>query len=95
MSEIALKNIRVKLAAILKEYDTLSETIGGCGDGNCLVRKPTGQHTNGGCRCFADRHKAHHVMWAARRMRNAIEEISSHSITEEIVKTTAEVKNDQ
>lgn len=24
----------------------------GCGDGNCDFRRPTGMHTNRGCRCF-------------------------------------------
>lgn len=23
----------------------------GCGDGNCCIRRPKGQHTNGGCKC--------------------------------------------
>ncbi len=25
--------------------------VTGCGDGGCEVAQPTGQHTNGGCRC--------------------------------------------
>jgi hypothetical protein len=24
----------------------------GCGDNSCLVKKPVGMATNGGCRCF-------------------------------------------
>lgn len=27
-------------------------TVNGCGDGNCRIKKPTGMHTNGGCRCY-------------------------------------------
>ncbi len=34
----------------------------GCGDGNCLVDKPKGMHTNGGCRCWQDRYKAQRFM---------------------------------
>jgi hypothetical protein len=30
------------------------EAIGGCGDGGCIVYRPVGQHTNGGCRCNRD-----------------------------------------
>jgi hypothetical protein len=30
------------------------EDIGGCSDGNCIVIRPRGQHTNGGCRCSRD-----------------------------------------
>jgi hypothetical protein len=26
----------------------------GCGDGNCVIKKPRGMHTNGGCRCGRD-----------------------------------------
>ena len=34
----------------LEEYETLAKKSG-CGDGNCVVWKPTGMHTNGGCAC--------------------------------------------
>lgn len=27
----------------------------GCGDGNCIINKPKGMHTNGGCSCFGER----------------------------------------
>lgn len=33
------------------------EELGGCGDGNCIIVKPQGMHTNGGCRCNTDRYK--------------------------------------
>jgi len=26
--------------------------IYGCGDGNCIVKRNRGQHTNGGCHCL-------------------------------------------
>ena len=26
----------------------------GCGDGGCVVERPTGMHTNGGCRCLQE-----------------------------------------
>ncbi len=26
--------------------------LDGCSDGNCVIVKPVGMHTNGGCRCF-------------------------------------------
>lgn len=28
------------------------EGLPGCSDGGCVVRKPTGMHTNGGCQCI-------------------------------------------
>jgi hypothetical protein len=33
------------------EYLERAKLIGGCGDGNCVVLRPVGMHTNGGCRC--------------------------------------------
>lgn len=38
----------------------------GCGDGNCIVYKPEGQHTNGGCKC-GTRYAAKD--WAATKLR--------------------------
>lgn len=38
--------------------------IGGCSDGNCIVVKRTGQHTNGGCRCSRDPYKMQQVIHA-------------------------------
>lgn len=34
--------------ALSKPFDGLP----GCGDSSCVVRKPEGMHTNGGCRCL-------------------------------------------
>jgi len=39
------------IAASLSELDAYLEEMGGCGDGNCIIVKPRGMHTNGGCRC--------------------------------------------
>lgn len=30
----------------------LADEVFGCGDNSCLVRKPRGMATNGGCRCL-------------------------------------------
>lgn len=46
MSEL-IDNINSLL--LVREIDL--QDIGGCGDGNCCISKPKGQHTNGGCRC--------------------------------------------
>lgn len=37
----------------------------GCGDSSCRFIKPTGMHTNGGCRCFDSRrtHLDRHPTW--------------------------------
>lgn len=41
---------RMRVASLL---GNLKDAINGCGDGNCLIRKPVGMHTNGGCKCLA------------------------------------------
>jgi hypothetical protein len=28
--------------------------LNGCGDSSCIVKRPVGMCTNGGCRCFSD-----------------------------------------
>lgn len=67
-----------KIASAMKLYDEGMALIGGCGDGNCLVMKPEGMHTNGGCRCWSDRMTAQRVMargnWLASQIRAALNE---------------------
>lgn len=36
----------------LEIYHNAMKHIGGCTDGNCLIMRPVGMHTNGGCRCY-------------------------------------------
>lgn len=36
------------------EYLELAEMAGGCCDGYCVVVRPKGMHTNGGCKCTHD-----------------------------------------
>jgi hypothetical protein len=57
----------------------------GCGDHGCLVQKPEGQGTNGGCRCFVGIEpyaKREYMMWEwalmqwmIRRLTTALEDI--------------------
>lgn len=36
--------------AMKEAWERVNEIVG-CGDGSCLFKRPTGVHTNGGCRC--------------------------------------------
>ena len=45
------------------------------GDGYCLVKRPVGMHTNGGCTCWRDKYKAQRMMGAGQRLRAAIRSI--------------------
>jgi hypothetical protein len=61
----------------LAKFDATMKFIGGCGDGHCLVTgKAKGQHTNAGCRCYADKMKAQLVMRAARGLRDDLETLT-------------------
>ena len=64
------------LQELTEKYDAMMEAIGGCGDGNCVVVRPKGMHTNGGCRCYGDRMKAMHVMSRARWLAEEVRKLS-------------------
>lgn len=36
----------------LEIYFNGMKEIGGCTDGNCVIERPKGMHTNGGCHCY-------------------------------------------
>lgn len=40
------------LKKLAEDYLAAARHVGGCGDSGCVVIRPTGQHTNGGCRCM-------------------------------------------
>ena len=67
---------------LVKRYRQLQEVIGGCHDGYCVVRKPKGMHTNGGCNCLEDlrlheRSRIGHLLRCAQGMADRIEELEA------------------
>jgi hypothetical protein len=63
------------LTKALARYDELMASLRGCTDGGCVIRKPKGMHTNGGCRCHRAQLKAQVAMGAAQDLRKALAEI--------------------
>ena len=63
-----------KLKSLAASYDIYAKQIGGCSDGHCVLVKPQGQHTNGGCHCGerGDEKRLHHLLVIARAMVNEI-----------------------
>jgi len=51
----------------LAEYEDLRNHVGGC-----IVLRPTGMHTNGGCRCWRDQIKAQRMMRAGQALHDRI-----------------------
>lgn len=56
----------------LKNYDDAMIALGTCGDGNCVILRPKGQHTNGGCHCYRDEKRARRAMACASFLRARI-----------------------
>lgn len=52
-------------------YDAHMQSIGGCTDGGCVIVRPKGMHTNGGCKCPRDYIKMQRAMYAAKKLRDA------------------------
>lgn len=56
----------------LNRYESIRDNVGGCGDGSCLIKKPSGMATNGGCRCTRDPLKTQRMMMAAQELFNRL-----------------------
>lgn len=65
----------VRISELLDHYQNCMESIGGCGDGNCVIIKPEGMHTNGGCRCFERRIEMRRYTTQTRYTINEIQKI--------------------
>lgn len=59
------------LAKALGTYDSMRDGIGGCTDGGCVIKRPTGMRTNGGCKCATDKYKAQRMMYAGQKLADA------------------------
>jgi hypothetical protein len=66
------KDGRAALREALDAYQERARAVGGCGDGGCVVQRPVGMHTNGGCRCNTDRMKAGRMMMAGQTLAAAV-----------------------
>jgi len=67
---------------LVKRYRDLQISIGGCHDGYCVIRKPQGMHTNGGCNCLEDmklheRNRIGGLLRYAQQMADRIEALES------------------
>jgi hypothetical protein len=60
------------IRSALSERQTYLETIGGCTDGYCIIIKPTGAHTNGGCKCWSDKYKMQRFAYADNKFADEI-----------------------
>lgn len=60
------------LAEALRERDKYLAKVGGCTDGNCIIVKPKGMHTNGGCRCASSFVTMQRFAYASNRFADAV-----------------------
>lgn len=53
------------LVGAAEVFEARKVEIGGCSDGYCVIVRPIGMHTNGGCRCWRDPMKMQRFALAA------------------------------
>ena len=68
------KALAETLAEALEQYDQGCAAIGGCSDGYCVIQRPKGMHTNGGCRCSDDRNRMRRFASRAAYFREKVAE---------------------
>lgn len=68
MAEAIAAALGAWVVPALGEYQRLRDGVGGCTDGGCVIRRPTGMHTNGGCKCWQDKLKAQRMMRAGQKL---------------------------
>lgn len=56
----------------IAQYERMRDGVGGCTDGGCVIKRPIGLRTNGGCKCWNDKMKAQRMMRAGQELFNAI-----------------------
>jgi len=52
--------------------DEYLRQIGGCTDGYCIIDKPKGMHTNGGCQCARDHIKMQRFAYAHQTYKDRV-----------------------
>lgn len=67
-----------RLTAALDRYERLAAHVGGCSDGGCVVVRPVGMHTNGGCKCGTDKYKAMRMMSAGQALADEIRAVTGN-----------------
>lgn len=73
---------RAPLSDALAEYDKVRDHVAeqvGCFDGGCLVKRPKGMHTNGGCKCSKNSLAAQRMMYAGQRLAEAVRGITQEN----------------
>lgn len=66
------------IAHALERYFATADAVGGCSDGSCVVKRPAGMHTNGGCKCWKDQITAQRMMRAGEALAKAVKDALAH-----------------
>lgn len=72
-----------KVSDALSDFNKMMEAIGGCTDGNCVIVRPKGMHTNGGCRCTRDYIKMQQYVNVTRRLHSTLKSLVDFTGREE------------
>jgi len=64
------------LEQLKADFDAVCAHVGGCTNGDCLIVRPKGMHTNGSCHCYNDKMKAQRIMRAAWLLRRGLDQLT-------------------
>ena len=67
-----MSKVQEEITAALDAYELRMQNIGGCSDGACVVIRPKGMHTNGGCKCWKNPHNMQRLARAANNLTNSL-----------------------
>lgn len=56
----------------IEQLDAYLSEMGGCSDGGCIIKRPVGMHTNGGCHCSRDSFKMQRYAYAMNRFASSV-----------------------
>jgi hypothetical protein len=75
------QGLRELVQAPLAEYHAMRDSVGGCTDGHCVVKKREGMHTNGGCKCWKTPMTAQRMIRAGRKLADELESLLTSPTT--------------
>ncbi len=73
----------------LTELDDYLTQLGGCSDGYCIIKRPVGMHTNGGCRCNTDKMKMQRYAYAMNKFADTVRALTPREPSDDLVERVA------
>lgn len=68
-------NPTLSITKALARYEDLMSSVSSCTDGGCLIRRPKGLHTNGGCKCHRNAMKTARAIYAGNELAETLRKL--------------------